>query len=76
MDKGLVATLIIQGVALLSTYIVSRKDTSAAKENIDVTSDNAMLKMDLKRICDAIYDDVPYAKLKEIAQDIEENTRR
>lgn len=75
MDEQIIITLIIQGVALFSTIYVSRKDTSNAKHDMDMSSDKALLKMDLKRLCDAIFDDVPYKKLKEIAKDIEENSR-
>jgi len=35
-----------------------------------------MLRMDLKRICDAIDDDLPYNKLKEMAKGIERDYRR
>jgi len=71
----LIITLITQGATLLGIWLTANKDDDGDKENLDISTQNAMLRMDLKRICDAIDDDLPYNKLKEMAKGIERDYR-
>lgn len=75
MDNSSIVTIIVQIIALVGTIYAANKDNGSNKKNMDVMSQNSMLKMDIKRICDAVFDDVPYEKLKDIAKDIEDNYR-
>ena len=72
----LIITLITQGATLLGIWWTSNRDSDDDKENLDISTQNAMLRMDLKRLCDAINDDVSYDKLKEMAEHIEDDYRR
>lgn len=67
----LIITIVTQGATLLGIWFTANKDDDGDKENLDISTQNAMLRMDLKRICDAIDDDLPYNKLREIASHIE-----
>ncbi|MBZ1517629.1 hypothetical protein J3330_00510 [Leuconostoc mesenteroides] len=53
--------------------MTANRDDDWDKENLDISTKNAMLRMDLKRIRDAIDDDLPFDKLKEIASHIEDS---
>jgi len=72
----LIITLITQGATLLGIWLTANKDDNGDKENLDISTQNAMLRIDLKRICDAINDDLPYDKLKKMVENIEEDYRR
>lgn len=72
----LIITLVTQGTTLLGIWFTANKDDDGDKENLDISTQNAMLRMDLKRICDAIDDDLPYNKLKEIASHIEDSYKK
>ena len=72
----LIITIITQGATLLGLWYTSRKDNDDDKENLNISTQNAMLRMDLKRLCDAINDDLSYDKLKKMAENIEEDYRR
>lgn len=72
----LIITLITQGATLLGIWLTASRDDDGDKENLDISTQNAMLRMDLKRIRDAIDDDLPYHKLKEMAKGIERDYRR
>lgn len=72
----LVITLITQGATLLGIWWTANRDSDDDKENLDISTQNAMLRMDLKRLCDAINDDLPYDKLKKMAGSVEEDYRR
>jgi len=60
----LIITLITQGATLLGIWLTANKDDDGDKENLDISTQNAMLRMDLKRICDAIDDDLPITNFK------------
>lgn len=74
--NNLIMTLMIQAIPLIGVIYQASKDNGDDKENLDLSTKNSMLKMDLKRLCDAIYDDLPYDKLKKMAEVIEEDYRR
>lgn len=72
----LIITLITQGATLLGIWLTANRDDDGDKENLDISTQNAMLRMDLKRICDAINDDLSYDRLKKMAENMEEDYRR
>lgn len=64
-----------QGVSLAVAIYGYKKDSGDKSETLELTNKNSTLEQDLRRLCGAIFDDVSYAKLKEIAKDIEGDYR-
>lgn len=71
----LVTVLVTQGVSLTVAIYGYKKDSGKQSESTNLTNKNSTLEQDLRRLCAAIFDDVPYAKLKEIAKDMEKDYR-
>lgn len=69
--NAVVLTLIVQIASFGASIYAANKNSIAGKSQIDSSTVNSMLRIDLKRLCTAIEDDVPYEKLKEMVESIE-----
>lgn len=74
--NNLLMTLIIQVIPLIGVLYQASKNSGDDKQNLDLSTQNSMLRMDLKRLCDAISDETPYKRLKEIASHIEDSYKK
>ena len=71
----LATVLVTQGVTLVGAIYGYRKDNGQQHDTAELTNRNYTLEQDLRRLCGAILDDVPYEKLKDIAHDVQEDFR-
>lgn len=71
MNWPFLGTIVIQSVTFILGIYTANKNSSATQSQIDSSTINSMLRIDLKRLINAIEDDVPYDKLKRMAEDID-----
>lgn len=71
----LVTVLVTQGVSLAVAIYSYKKDSGKQSDSAELVNRSYTLEQDLRRLCSAIFDDVPYKRLKELANDIERDYR-
>lgn len=74
--NNFITTLMIQVIPLIGVIYQVSKSSGDGKENLDLSTQNSILKLDLKRLCDAINDGLSNDKLKDMVGNIEEDYRR